>query len=96
MAQFIQLLVVFPLNFSVFTRWNNRLHTDLFRFFNNRIRVVTPVSQESLGFDAVNQLFSLVTIRSGTFCNKDSDRHTMRIHGQMYLGIEPPFVLAIS
>ena len=25
-----------------------------------------------------------------------SDRHTMRIHGQMYLGIEPPFVRLIA
>jgi hypothetical protein len=26
---------------------------------------------------------SFFTIRSGTFCNKDSDWHTIRIHGQM-------------
>ena len=28
--------------------------------------------------------------------DKYSDRHTIRIHGQMYLGVEPPFVRAIS
>ena len=28
--------------------------------------------------------------------NKDSDWHTMRIHGQMYFSVEPPFVRSIS
>jgi hypothetical protein len=35
-------------------------------------------------------VFSLTEISSGTFSDKHSDRHTMRIHGQVYLGVEPP------
>ncbi len=35
---------------------------------------------------------SFFTIRSGTFCNKDSDWHTMRIHGQMCFGVAPPLL----
>jgi hypothetical protein len=38
----------------------------------------------------------LRAVRCGTLCNKDSDRHTRRIHGQMYLGVEPPFVRPMS
>jgi hypothetical protein len=38
----------------------------------------------------------LGTIRFGARCNKHSDWVTMRIHGQMYLGVEPPFVRAMS
>jgi hypothetical protein len=38
----------------------------------------------------------LRTIRRGTCCNKDSDRIAMRIHGQMYLGVEPPFVMSMA
>jgi hypothetical protein len=38
---------------------------------------------------------SFCAIRSGTFCSNNSERHTMRIHGQMYLGVEPPFVRLI-
>lgn len=36
------------------------------------------------------------TISNGTCCDKKSDRHTMRIHGQMYFGVEPPCVRAMS
>ncbi|PXV77305.1 hypothetical protein SAMN05216379_1358 [Nitrosomonas eutropha] len=38
-----------------------------------------------------DQAANLRAISSGTLCNKDSERHTMRIHGQMYLGVELPF-----
>ena len=44
----------------------------------------------------INQGFGLLTIRRGTFCNNGLDQHTMRICGQMYLGVELPFVFAIS
>ena len=96
MPQFVQLLVIFSLNFSVFARRNNRFHASLFRFLDNCIRIIASVGQKRLGLNAIYQFFNLATICCGTFCNKDSDRHTMRIHGQMYLGVEPPFVLAIS
>ena len=96
MPQFVQLLVIFSLNFSVLARRNHRFHASLSRFLDHRIRIVASVGQKRLGSNAIYQFFSLATIRCGTFCNKDSDRHTMRIHGQVYLGVEPPFVLAIS
>jgi hypothetical protein len=35
---------------------------------------------------------SFSAICHGTLRDNDSERHTMRIHGQMYLGVEPPFV----
>jgi hypothetical protein len=46
--------------------------------------------------EAFNQAASLRTIRRGTLRHNDSERQTMRIHGQMYLGVEPPFVRLIS
>lgn len=39
---------------------------------------------------------SLRTIRRGTLRKNDSERHTMRLHGQMYLGVEPSFVRLMS
>ena len=42
-----------------------------------------------LGPQAFEERASLRTIRRGTCCNKDSDRVTMRIHGQMYLVVVP-------
>jgi len=96
MPQFIQFFVIFTLNLTVFSWRNDCFHSRLFGFLDNRIRIIASISQEDFCVDTVNQLFSLLTIRCGTFCNKDSDRHTMRIHGQMYLGVEPPFVFAMS
>jgi hypothetical protein len=46
--------------------------------------------------DAFDPRASLRAIRSGACCNKDSDRVTLRIHGQMYLGVEPPFVMSMA
>ena len=39
------------------------------------------IAQDNRRF-ALDQVDSFFTIRSGTFCNKDSDWHTIRIHGQ--------------
>lgn len=75
---------------------DHRLHTRRRRFFNNFTTVIFPVSQQILSFYPINLGTSLRTISDGTSCDKESDRHTMRIHGQMYPGVEPPFVRAIS
>ena len=58
--------------------------------------VIALVGQKMLRRQPLDQLCSLCAIRGGTLCDKDSDRQTMRIHGQMYLGVEPPFVRPIS
>ncbi len=59
---------------------------------HNCITVIAFVIHQILYLKAVDQLVSLCTICAGTFRNNGSDRPTMRIHGQMYLGVEPPFV----
>lgn len=48
------------------------------------------------GIYTLNEWESLTDIRTGTRCNNDSDRHTMRIHDQMYFSVEPPFVRLMS
>ncbi|SFU35458.1 transposase, IS5 family [Nitrosospira multiformis] len=57
-------------------------------------KTVSSALLSVVNVDTTVQGFS--AIRCGTLCNKDSDRHTMRIHGQMYLGVEPPFVRPMS
>lgn len=59
---------------------------------HDRIAVVAFVGKKVRHLKSIHQFVSLSTICSGTFCNNRSERHTMRIHGQMYLGVEPPFV----
>jgi len=96
MSELVQYVIILPLYLAVFPRWDNHLHPCSLSLLHNRIRIIAAVCQQNLGIDPLYEFFSQHTIRCGTLCNKYSDRHTMRIHGQMYLGIEPPFVTAIS
>ena len=64
--------------------------------FYNLITVVSLISKQIFRIYSFDKMFCLAAISSGTFSDKYSDRHTMRIHGQMYLGVEPPFVRAIA
>ncbi len=53
-------------------------------------------TDQMIGIYPFHQASSLCAIRCGTLWNKDSDRQNMRIHGQMYLGVEPPLVRPIA
>jgi len=91
----VQVFVIFALSFSIFSWRDHRLYALRSRLFNDGIAVVTSVGDQVLGRDASNESLSLCAVCSGSFRSNDSDRHTMRIHGQMYLGVEPPFVRLI-
>ena len=92
----IEAFVVFTLNPSILFGWDDCLHTRLFGLRDNCVSIIATISKEVFGINAFNQMASLRAISPGTFCNKHSDRHTMRIHGQMHFCVEPPFVRAIS
>ena len=94
--QAIKVCVVFSLDTPVPLGGNDKLHVLLKSFCDNRVAVITLIPQQPPGKDSVNQSAALCAISNGTRCNKYSDRHTIRIHGQMYLCVEPPFVRAIS
>ena len=96
MTQLIEIFIIATLFFAVLFRWNHGFHPRRKRIGQDIICVITPLRQQSFCRNTLYQMDSFFTIRSGTFCNKDSDWHTVRIHGQMYLGVEPPFVLDIS
>ena len=83
MPQLVQILVVFTHYFAVFAGRNHRFHALMLRLLYNGVAVIPPIRQQVFGSDALDQAASLRAIRCGTFRNKDSDRHTMRIHGQM-------------
>ena len=94
--QFVEVPVICALSFAVLARRNLRLHALPHCLFDDGIAVISLVGDQMFGRQSFDQLASLCTICHGTRCNKDSDRHTMRIHGQMQLGVEPPFVRPIS
>ena len=96
MAQLIKIFVVVALNLSVFLRWDDHIHALRNSFVDNSVAVITSISKQMLSVNAVNQGVSLRTIMDGTRCDKYSERHTIRIHGMMYFGVEPPFVRSIS
>ena len=92
MPQLVQRLIIEALFFTVFPRRDHRNDECVPGLLYERIRVIAAICQQILRINPFNQLACMSTIRFGTACNKHSDRHTMRIHGQMYLGVSPPFV----
>ena len=96
MAQSVEVLVIFSLYSAVFLGWDDDIHVLRKSLSDDLIAVITLVCEQPLRSKAVNQRDSLLTIVDGTRSNKYSDRHTIRIHGQMYLGVEPPFVRSMS
>jgi len=96
MPQFVELFVVSSLFSAIFTGRDYRFHTLLLCLIDNGITIIPFITKQVICIDPFNQAASLRTIRSCTLRDNDSDRHTMRIHGQMYFGVEPPFVRLIS
>jgi len=95
-TEFIEVLVVFSLNDAVLFGRNNRIHSLPGCLLQDGIGVVAAIGQKMVRLQAFDEVACLCTIRSGTWRNKNSDWQTMRIHGQMYLGVEPPFVLSMA
>ena len=96
MPQSVEILVVVALNFAVFLWRNDDAHTLRNGFVNDFVAVIPSIGKEVLSIDTINQGKSLFAIIDGTRCNKYSDRHTIRIHGHVYFGVELPFVRSIS
>jgi len=94
--QLVELLVVFSLMVAVFPRWNDRVHVLIKGQPDYGITIVTFVRQQVFSLDAFDQAACLGAICCCALCNNRPDRHTMRIHGEMQLCIEPPFVRLIS
>ena len=92
MTESIEGFVILSLEDSILFGRNDGSHPLLDGLFDDGVGIVAPISKQVVGHYAANERASLRTICCGTCCNKNSDRHTMRIHGQMYLGVEPPFV----
>ena len=96
MPKLIKMLLVLSSLLTVLLRWDDPFHSCRLSRLHDLVRIVGTVRKQIGGINPFNQLTGLVAIRSGTLCNKESDQHTMRIHGQVYLGVEPPFVRLIS
>lgn len=95
-ALLVQVFVLRPLRRSVCSRRDDRRHSLLFGLFDDRIAGISFVGDQAIGSHALDQAASLRAIRCGTLRDNNSERHTMRIHGQVYLGVKPPFVRLMS
>lgn len=96
MANLVQTLIVRSLDGAISLWGNHGVHALGLGLLQQGIGVIAPIRQQIIRAQAVDQGPSLGAIRGGTFRNKDSDRQTRRIHGQVYLGVEPPFVRLIA
>lgn len=92
MPQSIECLAIFPGLFTVSLRRDNRLHASRCSLLNDSVGIVCLIGQQHFRRYAVNQGNGLGAIRDGTCRNNRSERHTLPIHGQRYLAVEPPFV----
>lgn len=92
MPRLVDVMVILTLHDPIAFRGDHRVHFLLNGLRHNRVGVVAFVGQQMLSGYPLNQCSRLGAIRRGTVCNNNSERHTMRIHGQMYLAVEPPFV----
>ena len=96
MAQFVEILIVSPLKKTVFLGRNHGDHALGRRLGQNRVGVITLVRQQIRRAQALDQATGMRAVRVCTLSDKDSDRQTKRIHRQMNLRVEPPFVRLIS
>ena len=96
MAELVEIFVVFPQMLSILSWRNDRCHALVNSLEDDCVCIIASVRQKILRLKTLNQLRCNCAIRSGTRSDKESHRHTMRIHGQMYLGVEPPFVRPIA
>lgn len=96
MAEFVEIFVVFPQMLSVLSWRNDRCHAPVNSLEDDCICIIAPICQKIFRLESLNQLRCNCAIRCGTRSDKESHRHTMRIHGQMYFGVEPPFVRPIA
>lgn len=96
MSELVEMLVIHALFLTAAFRGNNSRHAAGVRIVNDRLCVVVFIRQQKIRKEPINQVYSFCAISSGTLCDKYSDRHTIRIHGKVNFGIEPPFVRLIS
>ena len=96
MTELVKIFIVFPEMFTVFSWRNDWYHSLVNSFENDCVCIIATICQKVLRLKALNQPRCNCAIRCGTRSDKESHRHTMRIHGQMYLGVEPPFVRPIA
>jgi len=96
MAKCIEVFIIRPPVRSVFLRRDHGVHALRCGLSKNNIGIVSFVRNQMTGVNSFDQAACLRAIRAGTFCNNNSDRQTKRIHGQMYVGGEPPIVRLIS
>ncbi len=88
MAELVKIFIVITL-FSILLWRNHRYHVGFSNLENNRVCSGTAICQKIFRLEALNLLCRNCAIRCSTKSDKESHRHTMCIHGQMYLGVGP-------
>ncbi len=96
MTKTIDIGIISSQTFTAFPWWDDWLDAIFCERFHQSITVISLIRQKIFRGYSFNKSASLRALRNGICCDKYSDRHTMRIHGQMYLCVEPPFVRPMS
>lgn len=87
MAHFIKIFVVRPLFGTIFLWRDHCFHVLILGPFEDDIGIAGP--DLPTNNRPPNQLANLSAISFGALCDNNPERHTMRIHDQIYIGVEP-------
>lgn len=85
-----------PWRGSVFSGQDHYGHALTANLLDKRRAVLACLRDQMFCRAAFDQTASLCTIRRSPLRQNDSEQHTMRIHGQRYLGVAPLFVRLLS
>ena len=96
MPPFVQFLVIRSWREPVFSGRNHRDQAPACDLIDDRLAVITVIGNQMRGRDPLHQAARWRAICHGPLRDNDSERHTLRIHGQRSLGVEPPVVRLIS
>ena len=84
MTQAIEVHITSSLDSAMSLGRNDHSHAGITGLLNQGVTVIPSVCNQVVRVYSFDKCTSLSAISSGTFCNKHSDRHAMRIHGQVY------------
>ncbi len=71
MSQFVKMFIILTLFVSIFSRWNNRIHSLFFGKANNFIRIITFISYKIFCLQSCNQMDSFCKIRHFSTSNHE-------------------------
>ena len=96
MPPLIERFIIGSLDEAMLPGGDDRRHALLLSLFKHGLAIIAPTSHQITGSDPFNQASGLGTLGLSALRDKDSERPSLGIHGEMDFSVEPPFVRFIA